>query len=124
MVFSNSVIEHVGNEGKQQKFAEEVMRVGNSYWVQTPNKYFPIEPHVMFPFFQFLPMAARKKIAVKWPYSHYKRWNLSDERIFQDLSNVRLLSKKELLSLFKNASLYKEKYAGFTKSFAVYQTTG
>lgn len=115
VVFSNSVIEHVGSQKNQRLFAREICRVGKSYWVQTPNKYFPVEPHFLFPFFQFLPDSVKRKVGVSWPYSHHKQWNLSNERIFQDLKDLRLLSKYELLSLFKNGSVYKEKYLGLTK---------
>ena len=41
LVFSNSVIEHVGPPAKQAEFAHEVLRLGRSYWVQTPSKWFP-----------------------------------------------------------------------------------
>ncbi len=51
IVFSNSVIEHVGDRANQKRFAEEVKRVGECYWVQTPNRHFPMEPHFLFPFF-------------------------------------------------------------------------
>src|SRR5690625_2804418 len=74
----------------------------------------------LFPFFQFLPDAIKRKIGVSWPYSHHKQWNLSNERILQDLKELRLLSKNELLFLFKDGSVYKEKYLGLTKSYAVY----
>lgn len=121
VVFSNSVIEHVGGKESQRKFAEEVRRVGRSYWVQTPNKYFPVEPHFLFPCFQFFPDPVKRMVGVLWPYSHYKRWDFSNERILQDLDNLRLLSKKELISLFKSGSLYKERFMGLAKSFAVYQ---
>ncbi|WP_228061055.1 MULTISPECIES: class I SAM-dependent methyltransferase [unclassified Coleofasciculus] len=56
VVFSNSVIEHVGDYEEQHKMANEVMRVGKRYFVQTPNFYFPIEPHFVLPLFQFLPI--------------------------------------------------------------------
>ena len=36
IVFSNSVIEHVGEWKDQQAFAREVRRVGGKLWVQTP----------------------------------------------------------------------------------------
>src|SRR5215471_15708696 len=41
IVFSNSVIEHVGDAASQTRFAAEVARVGRAYWVQTPNRRFP-----------------------------------------------------------------------------------
>ena len=52
-VFSNSVIEHVGTFEDQKMMANEVIRVTNFYFIQTPNLYFPIEPHFLVPFFQF-----------------------------------------------------------------------
>src|SRR5271170_3078516 len=55
LVFSNSVIEHVGNRAAQARFAAEIARVGKQYWVQTPNRYFPIEHHLWTPFVHWLP---------------------------------------------------------------------
>ena len=50
VVFSNSVIEHLGDAQSQVRFAAEVARVGNAYWVQTPNRLFPVEQHLFMPF--------------------------------------------------------------------------
>ena len=47
--FSNSVIEHVGAADKRAAFAREVRRLGKSYWVQTPSKWFPIERYLGAP---------------------------------------------------------------------------
>ncbi len=45
-VFSNAVIEHVGDWEKQTQFAREIRRVARKgYFVATPNKWFPIDPH-------------------------------------------------------------------------------
>lgn len=120
VVFSNSVIEHVGTRKNQSLFANEVRRVGKSYWVQTPNRYFPVEPHFLFPFFQFLPEFLKREIGIRWPYSHFKRWSFGRERILEELSRIRLLSERDLHSLFEEGHLYKERFFGLTKSFAVY----
>jgi SAM-dependent methyltransferase len=66
-VFSNAVIEHVGPMEDQKRFANEVRRVAaKGYFVACPNRYFPLEPHTLLPFYQFLPNSLQKKVA---PYS-------------------------------------------------------
>jgi hypothetical protein len=45
LVFSNAVIEHVGNEIEQMKFVNEHNRVGKNWVFTTPNRLFPIESH-------------------------------------------------------------------------------
>ena len=54
-VFSNAVIEHVWGRERQKKFAQEIRRVARKgYFVATPNRYFPVDPHTLLPFYQFL----------------------------------------------------------------------
>src|SRR5580658_3618505 len=62
IVFSNSVIEHVGDPARQQRFADEIRRVARRYWVQTPNRWFPIEPHLLTPLVHFLPRSWQRPI--------------------------------------------------------------
>ncbi len=61
VVFSNSVIEHVGDEGSQRRFARELARVGRAYWVQTPNRWFPVEQHLLTPLVHWLPTGFRNR---------------------------------------------------------------
>lgn len=63
LVHSNSVIEHVGSYAKMVAFANEVRRVGKAYYVQTPNFWFPIDPHTAFPLLHWMPDPVQ--IAVK-----------------------------------------------------------
>ena len=66
VVFSNSVIEHVGDLERQRRFASAVARVGRAYWVQTPNRWFPVEQHLLTPFVHWLPHAAQRKLVPRF----------------------------------------------------------
>jgi hypothetical protein len=119
IVFSNSVIEHVGDYSDQRKMANEVMRVGKRYFVQTPYFYFPIEPHFAFPFFQFFPIWFRV-----WLLCHFSLgWSgrVDDRNKARDLvAEIRLLKRRELADLFPGAMIYDEKFCGITKSLIAY----
>lgn len=119
VVFSNSVIEHVGNIGDQEQMAREVRRVGKRYFVQTPNIYFPLEPHFLFPFFQFLPLGVRIWLLRNFNLGWIARTPDPTEarRIVE---SIRLLDRQELLAQFPNARIYEEKLLGLTKSFVAY----
>ena len=63
IVFSNSVIERVGNWDDQQAFAREVRRVGrNLLRVQTPAKGCPVEQHYLAPFVHWLPKKYKRSL--------------------------------------------------------------
>ena len=62
MCFSNSVIEHVGSAADQMSMAREVRRVAKGYFIQTPNAYFPLEPHFLIPGWQFASVALRARL--------------------------------------------------------------
>ena len=125
VVFSNSVIEHVGDLADQARMAAEVRRVGRRYYVQTPNRYFPIEPHFLWPFFQFYPYALRA-----WILSHGQvalergtlRWGraASYEAALAGARSIRLLNAREMRALFPGARLWRERVAGLTKSLVAY----
>ena len=119
VVFSNSVIEHVGEHRDQMKMAQEVMRVGKRYFVQTPNRYFPIEPHFLFPMFQFLPVVVRVRLLQTFNLGWFPR---TPEMIKarEIVESIRLLDRYEFLQLFPGSSLYEEKAFGMTKSFVAY----
>ena len=55
IVFSNAVIEHILGPSRQEQFAQEIMRVGKSWFVTTPNYWYPFESHYHLPFIQFMP---------------------------------------------------------------------
>ena len=119
VVFSNSVIEHVGSYEDCRAMANEVRRVGRRYFIQTPNRYFPIEPHFMFPCFQFLPLSARAHLLHRLPLAWSGR--IPDLDRARDIaSSVRLLTYGELRELFPEAEFYRERFLGLVKSYVAY----
>lgn len=118
IVFSNSVIEHLYTLENQKKMANECMRVGANYFIQTPNKYFLIEPHYRIPFFNFLPRSLAYWILTKTRWSLGQKWKPEDAKVTMD--EIRLLSKSEFKSLFSGASLYTEKLFFLRKSFILH----
>ena len=124
LVYSNSVIEHVGTLQNQKCFADEIRRAGKSYWVQTPAYSFPIEPHYLAPFIHWMPRVIQKKMA-RW----FTVWGWmtrpTKEQVEAMIDELRLLRKKELLALFPDGELMKEKFClFFTKSYIVYRKNG
>ena len=119
VVFSNSVIEHLQRGQEQAAMAREVMRVGKRYFIQTPNKWFPLEPHFLFPMFQFLPIGVRV-----WLLQHFQLgWfhKTPDRRAAEAIvRGIHLLGRRELLSLFPGACLFKESALGVGKSYVAY----
>lgn len=116
LVFSNSTIEHVGNYSDQKRMANEVTRIGRKYYVQTPNRSFPIEPHFIFPFFQFLPIDFRVWLLGNFKLGWYPR--IPDrQKALAEINGIHLLNRFELCSLFPDARIYTEKFLGLTKSF-------
>lgn len=118
VVFSNSVIEHVGERADQQRMADEVRRVGARYYVQTPNKWFPIEPHFVFPGFQFLPLAVRTELVTRFSLGWYPRTRDRDQaRALAD--SIRLLDRGDLVEMFPGGTIHRETFAGLAKSLIV-----
>lgn len=118
LVFSNSVIEHLYNWENQQKMANEILRVGKKYYIQTPNKHFPIEAHYALPFAQNLPKSWMEFILTKTRLSRLKKWSVEDAK--QYLDEIRLLDEKEMKILFPDCQIYKENWVGMTKSITAH----
>jgi len=120
VAYSNSVIEHLFSFENQSKMAAEVQRVARSYWIQTPNYWFPIEPHFHVPGWQWLPRSIRVALLMRFRCGW--RGPATDRKHAEDLvDEVRLMNKDELTRLFPNAILWREKIFGLTKSLVVYQ---
>lgn len=122
IVFSNSVIEHVGSRDEQRRFAQEIRRVGIHYWVQTPNRWFPVEPHLLTPGLHFLPRNAQRALAHRWTVWDAVEHPSPDRRNFyieHYLNDIRLLDAADLARLFPDGRVLRERWCGFTKSLIV-----
>jgi hypothetical protein len=113
LVFSNSVIEHVGPEDKQEQFAREVLRLGKSYWVQTPSPWFPIEAHSGLPFYWFYPEQFRAWLLRKSQKNLPAWWT-------EYIATTRVLSRRRVSELFPNARIRVEFLFGLPKSYVAY----
>ncbi|HMD39646.1 MAG TPA: methyltransferase domain-containing protein [Candidatus Acidoferrum sp.] len=110
-VFSNAVIEHVGGAGRQQRFAEEIRRVARKgYFVATPDKHFPIDPHTLLPFYQFLSPQWQRKVC---------RFSPGYLRHYEPLD---LLSAADLRILFPQATVQKIGLPVLPNNLVVYRS--
>ena len=102
IAYSNSLVEHLAPEDRPA-FATEVRRVARRYWIQTPNRHFPVEPHVLLPAYHWLPQAAQRRL---WRFG----------RLEGDYEPIHLLDEDELRELFPDATILRERFGGLTKS--------
>lgn len=116
LVFSNSVIEHVGDLAAQKRFADECRRVGGRLWVQTPALGFPIEPHYLTPFVHWLPKPMRRRM-LRW----CSVWGLltrpTQEKVDEQVNEIRLLSKREMRQLFPDCRILVERFCLWPKAY-------
>jgi hypothetical protein len=119
--FSNSVIEHVGTLYDQIRMAREVKRVAKSWFIQTPNRYFPIEPHFLVPGWQFAPIWLRTFLLMRRRIGWMDRTpDKLQARAF--VEHVRLLSFWEMQALFPESEIRRETLGPLTKSFVAIRT--
>jgi len=91
VVHSNATIEHVGTSKDQINFLKECIRVSKKYvFLQTPNKFFPIEFHTKIPLLHFLPSYCYRKIL-----------KVIGMNFYSDIRNLNLLSQRDLLKFLK-----------------------
>ena len=100
LAYSSSVIEHVP-PGRRAAFAAEVRRVARGWYVQTPARSFPIEPHALLPFAHWLPAGLRRRY---WRLGAMGHWE-----------EIELLGRREVEALFGPAE--PERVGPLTKSW-------
>lgn len=122
VVFANSLIDHLGTLPDQAAFAQECRRVGRGYWVQSPNRRFPIEPHVLTPFVHWLPRSWRRRAL------RFTVWGIltrpSAAAVDRMVEEVRMLTSGEMRRLFPDARILRERMLGLTKSVVAVKVPG
>ncbi|MEX1140856.1 MAG: class I SAM-dependent methyltransferase [Thermoleophilaceae bacterium] len=115
LAYSNSVIEHVGGHARRASFAEAVHSLAERHWVQTPYRYFPVEPHWVFPGFQFLPLRWRARLTCAWPIGAYEDVDDFDEAVDYAL-RIELLSVTAMRHYFPRSEIRVERALALPKS--------
>jgi hypothetical protein len=118
LAHSNSVIEHVGLYGNMARLASETRRVGRAYYLQTPNFWFPLEPHYGVPFFHWLPEPTRIYLHSRFNVGFAKRaasWADAMGRV----DHTRIVSRRMLRHLFADGIHANERFLIFNKSLIV-----
>jgi methyltransferase family protein len=110
LVFSNAVVEHILGEQRQAQFAREVMRVGKSWFVTTPNYWYPFESHYHLPFIQFLPRTLQRQYN-RLLGSHIPKGTVQE---------LGLLSARQLRALFPLGQLAKVRVTFWPETLVAY----
>jgi hypothetical protein len=113
---SNSVVEHVGDWDRTVLFAKELSRVSRRLFVQTPNYWFPIDPHSMTPFFHWLPKPLQVWLVLHCQLGHWRRASTVAEAV-RIVESARMLDRARFQELFKDAHILTERILGLPKSF-------
>ncbi|WP_309082656.1 SAM-dependent methyltransferase [Chelativorans sp.] len=115
LVHSNSVIEHVGGWDRMQQFAANTKRLSKRYYVQTPNYWFPYEPHFRFPGFQYLPARLRTSLVQRYSLGFFPRIDDAEEAR-HIVEHHTLISTRQMRALFADSKISHEKIFGINKS--------
>jgi hypothetical protein len=109
----------VGDKYSRERMANEIRRVGRRYFVQTPSRSFPIEPHFLFPFYQFLPRGLRVWLLMHFSLGWFPKaaTRVEAEAV---VDSIELLDEREMRQLFPEARIARERLLGLTKSLTAY----
>jgi len=109
-IFSNAVIEHVGDDDAQVDFINEMVRVANDVFFTTPNKFFPIESHTNVLFLHW-----NNKLFYKW-CRRYRKWVNKNCLYLLSYSRLKNLLEKSNISTY---TIYKNYTLGIPMTFSV-----
>lgn len=115
VIFSNSAMEHVGPYENQRRFADEVRRVGERYFIQTGNRRFPLELHLMTPFIHWLPTSWQRRLIRNFTVRG-RLGRPTPDQVDGFLREVRLPTEREMRACFPDAEMWFERVLGMNKA--------
>lgn len=110
IAFSNSVLEHVGTWKHKTSMAQEVRRIAPRYFIQTPNFWFPVEPHFRSLFFHWLPRPVRRFLIMHRNFAFHRKADCFTEA-YRIIDDADLLDHADMVELFPDARIEKERFA-------------
>jgi hypothetical protein len=118
VIFSNSMIEHLPSRPAQQQLAEAIRDSGRPYFLQTPNKRSPIDPHFpspYAPFFAAYPRPVQARL-LTWSPLGSAAAAPSYQAALRRLENYHPLTPRDLRQLFPKARVVVERPMGVPMS--------
>lgn len=120
LVYSNSLLEHVGGHVRRERLADNIHSLADRHWVQTPYRYFPIEPHWLFPGIQWLPYEARVRVSMHWNRGHIRTY--TRETAEEQVDEIELIGISQMRRYFPSSDIWYERFAGLVKSLVAIRT--
>lgn len=121
-VHSNSLIEHVGRWDDMRQVASEIRRLAPRYYVQTPNFWFPLDPHSNMPLMHWLPMPVQRQMVRKKAHGFYAKAETLDEAM-QIVESTSMLDRAQVAALFPDAKIVTEDILFMSKSLIAIKDT-
>ena len=115
LAHSNSVIEHVGSWADMQAMAAESRRVAPYHYTQTPNFWFPVEPHFVCPAYHWFPEPIRVALLQRLHLGHMDRQESVGDAV-EVVKSVHLITRSMLQSLYPSSQIKTERFLGLAKS--------
>ena len=95
IVHSNATIEHVGSRANQVLFIKECLRISKKkVFIQTPNRFYPLDFHTTLPLIHWLPKNIHRKIL-----------KIIGLNFYASEKNLNLLSENDIISMCKELDI-------------------
>ncbi len=118
VIFSNSLIEHLPSPEAQRQLAQAIIDSGRPYFLQTPNKTSPVDPHFprpYVPFFAAYPRSLQARL-LSWSALGSGSAAPSYQAALERLSNYHPLTTRGVRQLFPQARIVMERPMGVPMS--------